>query len=153
MNFNKTAFPWEPHQTEWLDALESGEYPQARERLRIADSFCCLGLLLHLRDENRWASDYDETADMTHWWWEADHLDATGEDDGSVLPDGEWQRMKLRDCNGLIDQSRLSPDYRDSFNEMLASMNDEGMSFADIAGFIRANPYAVFTNAEEKDDG
>lgn len=36
----------------WVEALRSGEYKQARIRLRTADGFCCLGVLcdLHARE-------------------------------------------------------------------------------------------------------
>lgn len=29
----------------WITALKSGEYKQARKRLKIGDSYCCLGVL------------------------------------------------------------------------------------------------------------
>lgn len=32
----------------WIKALESGEYPQGKEALRVGDSFCCLGVVCDL---------------------------------------------------------------------------------------------------------
>lgn len=43
----------------WVEALRSGEYEQARDKLRDSvgtdkDGFCCLGVLCDLYDENGW---------------------------------------------------------------------------------------------------
>ena len=41
-------------QEQWLDALESGNYKQARQRLRVGDSYCCLGVASDLYPEGKW---------------------------------------------------------------------------------------------------
>lgn len=43
-----------PILTTWLNALRSGEYKQAQNRLRVNDSFCCLGVACDLYDKSSW---------------------------------------------------------------------------------------------------
>src|SRR5687767_3496429 len=38
----------------WVAALRSGEYQQARMRLRNGDAMCCLGVLCNLYDPSQW---------------------------------------------------------------------------------------------------
>ena len=39
---------------QWVAALRSGEYEQARDAMRIGDSFCCLGVAAQLADPSKW---------------------------------------------------------------------------------------------------
>lgn len=46
----------------WLDALRSGEYKQGDSRLRVGDTFCCLGVLCDLHAKaglGKWVTDKD----------------------------------------------------------------------------------------------
>jgi hypothetical protein len=38
----------------WLAALRSGEYEQGRGRLRVGDTYCCLGVLADLYYSGQW---------------------------------------------------------------------------------------------------
>ena len=106
---------------EWLKALRSGKYEQARETLRDTSvrscpAFCCLGVLCDLYDSKAW-----KVADsaMSYSRWEYDDDDETGE-----LPDTFRERV-----------ARLS----DPAETHLIRMNDAGKSFDEIADFIEAN--------------
>lgn len=49
----------------WIEALESGKYPQGRGALRrtrpnaSADEFCCLGVLCDIMEPEMWTGDGD----------------------------------------------------------------------------------------------
>lgn len=88
----------------WIEALRSGRYLQARERLRAGKGFCCLGVLCDLVDPAAWEGE--------RWG------DAT-----SVLPMAINNKYNI---NG--DQENV-----------VAKMNDDGSSFAEIADYIEAN--------------
>jgi hypothetical protein len=38
----------------WADALESGKYVQATGRLRVGDTYCCLGVLCDISELGTW---------------------------------------------------------------------------------------------------
>jgi hypothetical protein len=39
---------------QWIDALRSGKYQQAKHKLKGEDGFCCLGVLCDVYDPNSW---------------------------------------------------------------------------------------------------
>ena len=39
----------------WVEALRSGTYKQAKNRLRTSKGFCCLGVLCDVVDSTKWA--------------------------------------------------------------------------------------------------
>lgn len=45
------------HTREWIAALRSGKYVQARTRLRIFQNFCCLGVGCDLIPEGEWVEE------------------------------------------------------------------------------------------------
>ena len=109
-----------PEQETWLKALESGQYAQGHDKLKLempagGFMFCCLGLACEL---------------------------------GLATPDGdnhylESNSLHMRDGRGGLAEAHKI----DGVNFInVAHMNDRFMSFAQIAAFIRANPHQVFTN-------
>lgn len=50
---------------QWIAALRSGKYSQARGRLRRGDKFCCMGVLCDVERPNNWMVDswYSSTGD------------------------------------------------------------------------------------------
>jgi hypothetical protein len=94
----------------WLEALRSGKYKQAEGRLKVNDTFCCLGVLCDISGLSKWDGDY--------------YLNCV-----SVLPDevAEW--------SGLGDKS---PNVKEASgrNRSLAGLNDDGNSFKEIADLI-----------------
>ncbi len=95
---------------EWVAALRSGRYKQGQKALRVHDSFCCMGVLCDIVK---------------------DHPEVSGKwlSDGFKVPDsvnnGSWPDRKVKELTGLV----WGIDH-------LATMNDNGKSFAEIADYI-----------------
>lgn len=106
-----------PNQKKWIAALRSGEYQQGIGLLKdeACDLYCCLGVAVAL---------FGEGCPI----------------DGASLdryPDVQ-RALFLRDKLG-----RTHKGVSDEINS-LASMNDEGSSFAEIADMIEKYPGAYF---------
>lgn len=109
----------------WLDALRSGEYKQSKRSLRDSElgcAYCCLGVLCEV-DRCDWDEVYEEN--------EGDE----------ILPESLRDKYKFNSCVGLIEKEDNSYKYPD-----LASMNDSGKSFMEIADFIENNLDAIFSD-------
>lgn len=56
----------------WVEALRSGEYPQARDYLHSEDGFCCLGVLCKLAETDGIVDavrlDSDDPGTMDRFW-------------------------------------------------------------------------------------
>ncbi len=99
----------------WVDALRSGEYDQARQKLRVKKEigrkfgYCCLGVLCDIHPEIRWDGDgwaeYKEVSEV------------------SILP-----------TNFLED---IGLEWKEMTD--LTHMNDNGYSFDKIADYIEEN--------------
>jgi len=110
-----------PLQTKWVEALESGEYPQGRLCLKSADGYCCLGVANEVMGIK---SHKDEMDDIFYY----------GED--SVYPNSTYKQIGLKDGFG-------------SFGETcLASQNDNGKSFKEIAELIRKHKDEIFVESK-----
>ncbi len=96
--------------TKWLAALRSGQYPQARGRLRSSDGYCCLGVLCDIVDPTQWNGRNEYGPDTK-----------TGFPDFAVY---EAAGLEIRVVNDTI--------------ERLAHMNDNGSTFPEIAAHIEA---------------
>lgn len=99
----------------WLAALRSDNYTQTSGKLRINDSFCCLGVLCDLYSKetgNEWEG----------YNYSFKFLGSTG-----VLP---W---KVCDWANLRDEGAL---LNEEGNSSLWSLNDSGKTFEEIADVI-----------------
>lgn len=97
---------------QWAAALRSGNYAQARGRLRTSHChFCCLGVLCDLYDRNGW------TSSLPRYKYG---------DTGKLPPSDvmEWAGMRTPD-------GHLIP-----LGESLAVLNDRGLNFSTIADLI-----------------
>lgn len=97
---------------EWIEALRSGKYKQATGKLRVDDSYCCLGLLCEIQGAE---------------WRPLDRaprrvIFALAIDGRTDYPATEYR----------ADLSMIQ--MRD-----LAEMNDRGKTFAEIADHIEKN--------------
>jgi hypothetical protein len=93
----------------WIEALRSGQYTQATQRLKNEDGgFCCLGVACHLIDPAKWSP----------------NKDVGGLDWGDC-------KSQLADQN-LADKLGLPT----SLVQRLAIKNDEGTTFAEIADYL-----------------
>ena len=119
----------------WLAALRSGEYAQARERLRDrTGAMCCLGVLCDL-----YAKDYPEVAwervalgEKTRWWTFG----------GAELePPADVARWAgLRNEYDQVVYNPMAGDLS------VAEANDNGQTFAEIADLIESHiPAAAVT--------
>jgi len=104
----------------WLEALESGEYKQTTGWLYRKGSYCCLGVACKLyNEENNKKVRYRKHA----------HLES--------LP-------MVKKWLGLNSDEGTLGDIPKVQAESLATLNDHGSSFKDIAKIVRANPDKVF---------
>lgn len=116
--------------TKWIKALRSGKYQQGREVLHSndygIDSFCCLGVLCVLYQQDR-RSKKKKMLDVDDQWG-----NVTYDGSDTHLPDAvrEWAGMKTND--GSWDS--------ENGNSNLTYLNDEKRnSFKTIASVIEKN--------------
>ena len=116
----------------WIEALESGEYPQTQRVLHDGKGFCCLGVLCDINNVE-WKRDslgnffYLDTKEhgglpgpTIMSWLDIDLQELRIP--VSSLTHEQWQRL------GLLGESPRAS---------VANMNDQGFSFAEIAAILR----------------
>ena len=104
----------------WVEALESGDYIQAKSALHEDGRYCCLGVLCELYIQEH--SDCE---------WKPSHTPGAMSfmNQTAILPNKVWTWAELDGCNpGVIINDELFP---------LANHNDCGASFPEIAKVIR----------------
>jgi hypothetical protein len=115
---------------QWVSALRSGKYKQGNGALRnIKDEFCCLGVLCDIVAPEKWElnnktllygidnkSKYLETAVLFSEIRELTGVELT--------------------CVGEYGEFEGSVSYNNIDHDNLVSLNDEGMSFEEIANVI-----------------
>ena len=112
---------------EWLTALRSGDYEQVQGRLRKtaedgSKSYCCLGVLEDLSPLRQWLDD-DRTVG----------LDGKTEPEAATLSYMACQWSGLESLSGYIN---LSPTVNRHFSVSLTELNDNGLTFEQIADVI-----------------
>ncbi len=104
----------------WIEALRSGKYKQGLGQLSTGLEFCCLGVACDL---------YAKVNDMTV----TSSVERVSYDDSdSVLPESVQEWLGLKDDGGAFDEGAL---YR---------MNDDGVTFTEIATLIESEPPGLF---------
>lgn len=128
-----------PLQKEFVRALRSGDFPQAKGmlfRVRRGSNVlghCCLGVAVCVAAAN---------GVRVREMWQDSRLYVNGT--GATLPDVvQAVMMFLGDGGALKTEMLIGTGQYDS----LADANDSGVKFAVIADFIEAHPEAVFTGA------
>lgn len=119
---------WTPEQQKehrrlWVEALRSGKYQQAKNRLRVANGFCCLGVACDISGLGEWSG-------SGFYLYEDDKL----------LPIEVRNWLGLSGCMGGYGQG----DKR----AYLSDQNDEGMSFSEIADIIESEPEGLLAPVE-----
>ena len=105
--------------TKWVAALRSGKYTQATGALRKAgDSFCCLGVLCDIIDPTKW-----DARPGIEWYYDGRR---------ELLPESIVEKASLRTDDGYCD---TGPEW----GETLATLNDEGATFSELAELIEQN--------------
>lgn len=107
---------------QWVTALRSGEYTQARRNLKTEQGFCCLGVLCDLYAEEtgtKWEVHTTEDDEpFTHY---------TFDNYSSYLPEFVEKWAGLAMPNPHVGESSL------------AQLNDSGSTFEEIAQLIDEN--------------
>ena len=128
----------------WLNALRSGEYPQARKSLRNGNGFCCLGVLcdIYSKETNkswtRYDADrevyvpFDELRDKVEDLYDYLHMDEEHE----ILPQSVMNWAGLESGSPEVEVNNDEFDGIGSLKIELVSLNDEGGTFARIADLI-----------------
>lgn len=105
-----------------VKALRSGVYRQAQEKLRDGNRFCCLGVLCDITGLGIWVPDEawsftTEGGELERW----------------ILPDSVREHIGWSAPEGILS-------VRDRVGKFttLASLNDEGLTFDQIADVIEA---------------
>lgn len=119
----------------WVAALESGEFQQVKGFLRAGDQYCCLGVACEL---------YRREVGGVHWRdIGGEHLGVKelcldfGGSASSWLPTQVREWLELRTTNGHFARPEETPNS-------LASLNDKGATFKEIAAVIRSEPAGLF---------
>lgn len=147
------AFPYTQDQLAWLTTMETTELPQGLGFLCTTKGYCCLGLALlamgipnigeYLMGERTYIKTWSES--------EVPAPAASPKVVNSILPEYVAYRLKLRSPSGeFLVTTDMPYHIRTIGNPALIALNDDlGLSFRQIAAFIRQFPSAVFTNLEE----
>jgi hypothetical protein len=111
----------------WVDALRSGEYPQTIGTLRSPDGFCCLGVLCQLAADAGIVTVQELGNGRNHIY-----IDPAG-----GLPAEAVLNNAACAWAGLEGAHRWDPEIA-SRRTNLASINDGGATFTEIADLIEA---------------
>ena len=133
-------FKFTEAQERWLQALESGKYKQGTGVLRNNDKFCCLGVACDVSKVGEWEE--PQNTDSVYTYKEMHSRAATG-----ILPVGVQDELNMEHLDGQFVGENPSGEFYS-----LVGMNDNGVSHAEIAAYIRANPLQVFTRGAEEWD-
>lgn len=123
----------------WVRALRSGKYEQATGALRREVGFCCLGVLCDVYDSDKWREpipreDLEDGSDDEDFKWSyADECNNYMYDITEVLP------VHITRIAGLAAQNPEVPYGIDGEMTSLASINDNGATFSEIADLIETH--------------
>lgn len=123
----------------WVRALRSGKYQQATGALRNEDGFCCLGVFCDVYDSDKWKEptpkvDWEDESDDEEFKWMYAH-----EGDSYMYEATEVLPIHIARIAGLEHQNPEVPYGIDGEMKSLASINDNGASFSEIADLIETH--------------
>ena len=111
----------------WVDALRSGAYRQTTGRLRREDwTMCCLGIACDVFNKETGVGEWKYLGPVEQWDFRIDRVDGSN----ISLPAAVVHWLGLRSCRGDWGPA--------SVGSSLASKNDDGMSFDEIAELIES---------------
>lgn len=134
---------------QWITALESDIYKQARGQLRDGNAMCCMGVACDISNISDWIDEQyiNETGilpnEVIEWLGISDHKGKFYLNPTWILNLPEHIRNKL--------ELTMHPYYK-SFSEAvknytyisLVTLNDDDWTFKDIAELMRYNPPGLF---------
>lgn len=99
----------------WIAALRSGKYKQTTGVLRNDNGYCCLGVLCNIVDNSKWYKSVDS---------------------GAYFFDGQFEVLpgSIKDETGIKNNTGTFLVYGVPIS--LSSLNDEGLTFDQIADLI-----------------
>lgn len=143
----------------WIEALRSGKYEQGKDRLRVGNRFCCLGVAVDLFDSKKWYhsdlcyTGYIEALALPEIVRKAygltDHL---GSFEFNSLPKTIQEKIEKTGREALAKRLAALPGnkydlYAQRPNlDSLVNMNDDGVPFDIIADVIEAEPKGLFSD-------
>ena len=148
---NKQAvYRFNKSQLAWLEDLESGDFKRCYGQLCSISktgklSFCCLGLacerFVSKKNIEVLENDFNDDGKLLSYA-------KTYEGQEGKLPNSVVAKLKLHNDCGAFSLELLSEKYKRKVdgNLDLASLNDDGWSFKEIAKFIKENTEAVFAS-------
>lgn len=125
--------PLDPNTRALVNALRSGEYQQTRSVLRRGDSYCCLGVACDISGKGRWV----ECLDMSNLGYDTPGQRAGWDRQvsGPYYAETSFLPHEVTDWLGWKNRNPVVT----SDGRTLASLNDAGYSFAQIADLIENN--------------
>lgn len=117
----------------WIDSLRSGKYQQGQSKLYSGDGFCCLGVLCDIYakevGDKSWVMkdpDYKFDAEKFDYWY--------FDDQSECLPECVQDWAELNEKDPVVTNRVVGEDYVTT----LASLNDRGVTFEDLADMIES---------------
>ncbi len=119
---------------EWLAALRSGKYQQTKGSLRNGNRFCCLGVLCDVVNPKNWRDD-DSYLDQDNVLpgTIVENFDIYDVNPVVHVTEEEKQLVLARSADEMLTHDKLSLSEN---RQRLASLNDYGLSFTEIANII-----------------
>lgn len=128
----------------WIEALESGQFPQTTKVLRRPNGYCCLGVGLEVlcKDKGDWSAPlpgWDDEGNRSYkledqlYYWS--FKDEVVED---VMEERAAQFLENRLSGELELLGRAVMGLSESAEMELIRMNDDGVPFKEIADYLRA---------------
>lgn len=110
---------------ELVAALRSGKYKQATNALRKGDSYCCLGVACEISGIGPWKFPTENDDDFYY------------QGERGVLPESVRVHFGMFSTQGMPNPSAPTEIFNNT--KALTTMNDSGLSFAQIADHIEKN--------------
>lgn len=127
----------------WVDELRSGNFEQARRRLRDhidedREGYCCLGVACVL---------YERETGLGHWDGDGTFVVADLDANHAELPNAVREWLGLTNVAGWYGQGASIPaDRPHDSKDCLAIKNDAGAPFTEIADIIESEPLGLFVS-------
>ena len=112
----------------WVNALRSGEYKQAQDYLRTNDGYCCLGVICDLTDNTKWIKE-----NIYYFYSYKIPIYAEEMTKCATLPSTIITNIGLEEFDDVVN---LPIKDRSNNKVCLAELNDEGLTFNQIADLI-----------------
>jgi hypothetical protein len=115
---------------DWVAALRSNKYLQARQALRVENAYCCLGVLCEL---------YRKENPKTCEWQDSTFVCIETDVEGNQICSNEELTTIVRDWAGLEDTNPILEIRDDTEFTAINANDDERFNFNEIADLIEAN--------------